>query len=274
MRAGVRPDQANGWLVFADPFHLDSEKWLRQWNKAWAPAPVLGGLASGDPARQLAQVYLDGQVWEEGGVAICVSGEVRLASVISQGCTPIGETWTITKVERNLIHEIGNRPAYTVLAETFSQLPPEQQKRAQHNLFVGLVSNEYQEDFHRGDFLIRNLLGGDPSSGVLAIGAMPRAGQTLQFQCRDAAAATEDMVALLQGTRERVRGESIYGGCLCSCNGRGKRFFGTPDHDAALAQRHLGPLALTGFFCNGELGPVGDKNFLHGYTASLALFVG
>ncbi|MGD0615833.1 MAG: FIST C-terminal domain-containing protein, partial [Verrucomicrobiota bacterium] len=214
-----------------------------------------------------------GDVFEEGGVAIAVGGGVKLAGVISQGCTPIGETWTLTKVDQNIIHEIGNRPAYEVLAETFNTLSPEDQRQARGNLFIGLVVNEYLEDFHRGDFLIRNLLGADPRSGSIAIGALPRPGQTVQFQRRDAAAATEDMNVLLARARRQLEGSTVYGGCLCSCNGRGQGLFGEPDHDARMVQQQLGPLGLAGFFCNGEIGPIGEKNFLHGFTASLALFV-
>jgi small ligand-binding sensory domain FIST len=272
--SGVPPDQTNGWLCFADPFHLDCESWLRGWNEAYSPRPILGGLASGDASGQGTQVYLNGDVFEEGGVAISVGGDVALASVISQGCTPIGETWTITKAERNLIHTIGNRPAYEVLAETFTGLPPGEQQQAQRgNLFVGLVVNEYLEEFQRGDFLIRNLMGADPNSGTIAIGAFPRVGQTIQFQRRAAAAGTEDIVALLGRARQKLAGTPVYGGCLCSCNGRGARLFGDPNHDAGHVQGQLGPIGLAGFFCNGEIGPVGEKNFLHGYTASLALFV-
>ena len=273
LETGVETDQTNGWLVFIDPFHLDSESWLRTWNEAYAPLPVLGGLASGDFAEHRTQLYLNGDVFEEGGVAIAVGGEVKLAGVISQGCTPIGETWTLTKVDQNIIHEIGNRPAYEVLAETFNTLSPEDQRQARGNLFIGLVVNEYLEDFHRGDFLIRNLLGADPRSGSIAVGALPRPGQTVQFQRRDAAAATEDMNALLARAKRQLEGATVYGGCLCSCNGRGQGLFGEPDHDARMVQQQLGPLGLAGFFCNGEIGPIGEKNFLHGFTASLALFV-
>jgi len=270
---GLGPARTNGWLVFAEPFHLDAERWLRGWNEAYAPRPVLGGLASGDPGDPVAQVYLNGEVFETGGVAVSVGGPVKLVSVISQGCTPIGNTWTITRVEGNLIHEIGNRPAYEVLLRTFNELPDSEKQKAQGNLFVGLVINEYLEEFQRGDFLVRNLLGADPRSGALAVGAFPRLGQTLQFQRRDAAAATEDMVALLSRAKAGLDGATIYGACLCSCNGRGHRLFGRPNHDAELVQQQLGPLGLAGFFCNGEIGPVGERNFLHGYTASLALFV-
>lgn len=270
---GVAADQTNGWLTFIDPFHLDAESWLRGWNEAYAPLPVFGGLASGVFTDQTTQVYLNGEVFEEGGVAISVGGDVKLTGIVSQGCTPIGDTWTLTRVEQNLIHQIGNQPAYAVLANTVNKLSAKEQRQARGNLFIGLVVNEYLEDFHRGDFLVRNLLGGDPQSGVLAVGALPRAGQTIQFQRRDAAAASEDMSELLQRSRRELAGKTIYGGCLCCCNGRGQNLFGAPNHDAQMIQEKLGPLGLSGFFCNGEVGPVGEKNFLHGYTASLALFV-
>ena len=270
---GIAKDKVNGWLAFVDPFHLDGEKWLRSWNKNYSSVPVYGGLASGNFPEPLAQVYLDGEVFEDGGVAIAVGGDVALAGVISQGCTPIGEAWTLTRVQQNYIQHIANRPAYTVLSETVQSLPPEEQRKVQGNLHIGLVVNEYLDEFHRGDFLVRNLLGGDPNSGVLAVGALPRMGQTIQFQRRDAAAASEDLNELLAREKARLDGTEIYGGCLFCCNGRGKNLFGRPSHDSELVQAHFGPTGIAGFFCNGEIGPIGDKNFLHGFTASLALFV-
>jgi small ligand-binding sensory domain FIST len=270
---GVLPGQTHGWLVFADPFQMDCESWMRQWNQAYPGLPVVGGLASGDPGEQSTELYLNGEVFEEGAVALSVGGSVVLASVVSQGCTPIGETWTLTRVERNLIHGIANRRAYDVLADTWNELSDTDKKKTQGNLFIGLVINEYLDDFHRGDFLIRNLLGADPASGIVAVGAFPRLGQTIQFQRRDAAAATEDMRELLARARRDYAGVTIYGGCLCCCNGRGRSLFGESSHDTRMIQRELGPMGLAGFFCNGEIGPVGKRSFLHGFTASLALFV-
>jgi small ligand-binding sensory domain FIST len=269
----VGPEDSQGWLAFLDPFHMDCESWVQGWNEAYPGRPVLGGLASGESNEQRTQVYLNGEVYETGGVAISFGGDVELSGVISQGCTPIGETWTITKADRNFIYEIGNRRAYEVLLETYQQLSAEDQQKTRGNVLVGLVINEYLEEFHRGDFLVRSLLGADPRSGIIAVGATPRQGQTMQFQRRDAAAATEDMLALLKRAREQLGGRTVYGGCLCCCNGRGQRMFGAAHHDAQLVQNQLGSLGLTGFFCNGEIGPVGERNFLHGYTASLALFV-
>lgn len=270
---GVVEDDVNGWLAFIDPFHLDAESWLQSWNRNYPAVPVYGGLASGTFPEPVSQVYLDGEVFDDGGVAIAFGGEVTLAGVVSQGCTSIGEAWTLTRVEQNLIRNIGNRPAYTVLLEAVQSLPPEEQRKAKDNLHIGLVANEYLEDFHRGDFIIRNLLGGDPNSGVLAVGALPRMGQTIQFQRRDAATASEDLKELLTAEKARLAGAEVYGGCLFCCNGRGKNLFERPNHDAGMVQEQFGPDGLAGFFCNGEFGPVGQKNFLHSFTASLALFV-
>jgi small ligand-binding sensory domain FIST len=266
-------EDCNGWLVFSDPFHIDGEHWLHQWNNNWPKSPVLGGLAVGAQNDQRTQVYLNGEVYEEGGVALSFEGKVALCSIVSQGCTPIGETWTITRAEDNVIHEIGNRPAYEVLVETFESLSEADKERTKGNLFVGMVVNEYLEEFKRGDFLIRNLIGADPNNGAIAVGALPRAGQTLQFQRRDALAAGQDFDELLHQAKESLCDTTVYGGCLFCCNGRGKNLFGVSDHDAGLVQHHLGDVGLSGIFCNGEIGPVGESNYLHGYTASLALFV-
>lgn len=273
VESGLAPDAVNGWLAFVDPFHLDGERWLHGWNESYPGVPVYGGLASGNFPEPLAQVYLDGEVFEDGGVAIAVGGGVTLDGVISQGCTPIGEEWTLTRVEQNLIRHIGNRPAYAVLSETVQNLPPEEQRKAQGNLHIGLAVNEYLEEFHRGDFLVRNLIGGDPGSGILAVAALPRPGQTIQFQRRDAASASEDLAALLEQKKKQLGEKEIYGGALFCCNGRGKNLFGRASHDSQMVQAHFGPTGLAGFFCNGEIGPVGNRNFLHGFTASLALFV-
>jgi small ligand-binding sensory domain FIST len=273
LETGRTLEDLNGWLAFADPFSLDAESWLRQWNDAYPGIPILGGLASGDYAARQTQVYLNEVAYPGGGVAVSIGGQVDLASVISQGCTPFGDTWTITRTDRNLILQIANRPAYEVLREAIEKLPPDLQQATRGNLFIGLVINEYLDEFQRGDFLIRNILGVDADSGAIAIGAIPRPGQTIQFQRRDAQASTEDMTVLLRRAQNLLSGRRVFGGCLCSCNGRGRRLFGTVDHDARHVQQAFGPMGLTGFFCNGELGPIADRNFLHGYTASLGLFV-
>jgi len=177
---------------------------------------------------------------------------------------------TITGAEGHLVTSLGSRPAFEVLDETFGSLRPSDKAVAKDNLFIGLAMSEYLEEFKTGDFLVRNLIGGDPQSGVLAVGTTPRVGQTMQFQLRDRASADAELRHLLDEVRKD--GVDPFASLLFCCNGRGRHLFGAPHHDAALVCEVLGSQASAGFFCNGEIGPVGGRNFVHGYTASIALF--
>ena len=269
---GVAPG-ASAWLVFADPFTMDAEALLESMSAAYPGTPLVGGLASGDPRLRGTHLFLNGEVYDRGAVALALGGAYSVRTIVSQGAAPIGETWTITGAQGNIIETIAQRPAYQVLADTLQALSPEMRQRAQRNLLVGLAMDERRVEFRRGDFLIRNLLGIDPERGTLAVGALPWVGQTLQFQLRDPAAADEDLRELLERVRTELGPRQPVGALLCSCNGRGVGLFGTPDHDARTLADFLGPIPTAGFFCNGEIGPVGARNFLHGFTASIALVI-
>ena len=273
IQEGVEHSEVKAWLLFADPFSFDADRLLALLVGSYPGAPLVGGLASGDFGRQQTFLFLGGQVFDQGAVALAIGGPYRVQTVVSQGAEPIGETWTITSVQGNLVETLGMRPAVDILLETFRALTPETQERARTNLLVGLAMDEYRDEFGRGDFLIRNLMGIDRERGAIAIGAMPRVGQTLQFQLRDPAAADADLVELLGRAKSELAGQTPAGALLCSCNGRGIGLFGAPDHDARTVSEILGPLPLAGFFCNGEIGPVGGKPFLHGFTASIALIL-
>ncbi|GCE10427.1 FIST signal transduction protein [Tengunoibacter tsumagoiensis] len=268
------PEEVNSWLLFADPFQMDCERLIERMGKAYPGKQMLGGLASGDSEDRRTYVFLNDEVYDEGGVALALGGTYSILPLVSQGCEPIGEAWTITKIQDNgLIATISNRPAYDLLIDTFESLSPTLQRRVQRNLLVGLAADEYQDTFTRGSFLIRQLLGVEKRTGALAIGALPRVGQTLQFQMRDAATADMDLRTLLTQARQELGQIQPLAGLLCTCNGRGMSMFSAPNHDAELVEDLLGPLPLAGLFCNGEIGPVGKRPFLHGFTASLALFV-
>jgi len=192
------------------------------------------------------------------------------AALVSQGCRPVGEPLTITGAEGHLVTSLGSKPAFEVLDATFGSLPPGDKAVAKDNLFVGLAMSEYLEEFKTGDFLVRNLIGGDPQTGVLAVGTSPRVGQTLQFQLRDRDSADAELRHLLEEVRKD--GVEPFASLLFCCNGRGRHLFGTANHDAGVVEELLGTKPSAGFFCNGEIGPVGGRNFVHGYTASIALF--
>ena len=263
-------DAPNTWLLFADPFSLDTEHLVEALRERRPQIVLIGGMASAAAQAAGTAVFLDQRVLRR-GAAILGLGGVAVRSVVAQGAEPIGQPWTITDCEENLVKTIGLRPALTVLRETLHALDPATMERAQRNLLVGLAMDEYRDEFGRGDYLIRNIQGADPESGAIAINAIARIGQTFQFQFRDTAAADADLRQHLADFRTAYPDETVLGALLCSCNGRGRGLFGTPDHDAAALAAAFGPVPTAGFFCNGEIGPVGGKNFLHGFTASIAL---
>ena len=190
---GVAPEGISAWLLFADPFTMDAEALVRGLSEGYPGTPLVGGLASGDPRLRGTHLFLNGEVYDNGFVALALGGPYTVHTIVSQGAAPIGETWTITGVQGHIIETIAQRPAYQVLVDTLRALSPEMQRRAQRNLLVGLAMDEYRSEFRRGDFLIRNVTGIDRERNTLAVGALPRVGQTLQFQLRDPDAADEDL---------------------------------------------------------------------------------
>lgn len=260
-----------GWIVLGNPVHV-GEDWMTEWNKAIGSTETYGGLASGSFRGEELFIFTERGLSKEAAIAIGFRGGVKLSGLVSQGCRPIGEPLTITKADHNLIHQLASQSAYDQLQAAFHSLPDGLREHAQGNILVGLAMSEYVEDFHTGDFLVRSILGGDPSNGILAVGAMPRVGQTLQFQLRDREAADEELRDMLAALREEL-GRSPFATLLFSCAGRGKHLFGSANHDAALFQETFGSVPLSGFFCNGEIGTVGTKAFLHGFTAAGVMLV-
>lgn len=258
-------------LLLGEPFSFPADLLLERLNEDQPNTQIVGGMASGGWNPGQNRLLFDAQEHASGAVGVLLHGALRVRTVVSQGCRPIGRHFVVTKAQQNVIEELSGKPALAQLAEVFNELSPSDQQLIRQGLHVGCVINEYQDQFHRGDFLIRNVIGTDPSSGAIAVGDFVRPGQTVQFQLRDAATADEDLRELL-GAAARGPAFDPRGALLFTCNGRGTRLFDKPHHDAALLQHLTGELPVAGFFAQGEIGPVGGKNFLHGFTASIALF--
>ena len=268
-RTGLKPADVKAWLVFLNPFSLNVEIWLKQWNLAYPHVPVFGGMAGGVAGDPEAWVFCDDRV-VPGGVAIALQGDIAVHSVVSQGCKPIGEPLTVTQAEKNVLLTLGSRPAYEVLSDVYKELSDTEREQARGHLFAGIAVSEYLEEYKRGDFLVRNIIGADPKSGAVAINAVPRVGQTLQYQLRDSRVASDELKRLLHEQIARMD-PPPFAGLLCTCHGRGRGLFGGPNHDAGLINEFFPGMPLAGLFANVQLGPVGDRSFAHGYTASLAL---
>lgn len=262
---------ANTLLLFGDPFSFPVDSLFKDLETSDPSLRVVGGMASASHVAGGNRLALDDKVYEDGAAGVWLDGPFTIRTVVSQGCRPIGRPMIITRVEGNVIKDLGRRAAIEVLRETFETLDEDDQKLIREGLHVGRVINEYQESFGRGDFLIRNVMGADNEGGI-AITDTVRVGQTVQFHVRDARTADEDLRTLLAESIATHRSAKAAGGLLFSCNGRGSRLFPAPDHDASSIQDALGPIPTAGFFAMGEFGPVGGKNFVHGFTASLAIF--
>ena len=258
------PDDTSGLLLLADPFSVPVDELLRRLGQDRPGLPVMGGLASAASAPGGNRLVLDGEVLSSGAVGAFLGPGVTVTTVVSQGCRPVGRPFTVTRAEGNIVYELGGRPALERLQEVARAASDDDRRLLARGVHLGRVIDERKVDFDRGDFLIRNVLGADPETGAIAVGDTVEVGSTAQFQVRDAASADDDL-------RHLVRGRSADGALVFTCNGRGTRLFGTADHDAGVVSGQLPGAPVAGMFCAGELGPVGGRNFLHGFTASVVL---
>ena len=258
-------------LLLGDPFSFPADFLLQQINDQHADARVIGGMASGASQPGETRLLQGSQSHDEGAVAVLVSGPVRIRSIVSQGCRPIGRHFVITKAEQNVVLQLGGKPAVSQLEAVFAELPTRERELVNQGVHLGRVVSEYLERFEQGDFLVRNVLGFDPESGALAIGDYLRTGQTVQFHIRDWETADAELRQLLASARAASQ-RPASGALMFTCNGRGTCLFPEPHHDALAIREAFGEIPLAGFFAAGELGPIGGKNFQHGFTASIALF--
>lgn len=256
-------------LLVGDPFSFPAESFLTWLERRHPGLRTVGGMASAAHGPGGNRLVLDRQIRTEGAVGVVIGADAGLSTVVSQGCRPIGHPLVVTRAEGNVVFELAGRPALERLIQLADRelTPREVEVVNSGGLHLGRVVDEHRERFDRGDFLVRNVLGADRSSGAIAVGDEIPVGTTVQFHLRDAATADEDLRAMLKSRT----GEAAL---LFTCNGRGTRLFGEADHDASVIAEEVGPVPLAGFAAAGELGPLGTKNFLHGFTASITLFGG
>ncbi len=253
-------------ILLADPFSFQTELAISTWRSLFPDLQIIGGLASAGNAPGVNRLVLDDQIFDSGAVGVLIGGPVKVKSLVSQGCRPIGSPLIVTKSDGNLLYELAGQAALSRLQEVITELSDDERALAASGLHVGRVIDEHRSDFSRGDFLIRAVLGADQKSGVVAVGDQMPVGSTIQFQVRDADSAHEDLDLL---TSSVSPGD---GALLFTCNGRGENLFDTPHHDAKALAPLVASNALSGMFCAGEIGPVGPHSFLHGFTASAAIF--
>ena len=254
--------------MMGDPFRLAIQDFVEEFNEAYPAVPLVGGVASAGRMPDKNRLILNGEMYRDGMVGVALTGRLQVNTAVSQGCRPIGKPFVITKAERNVIHQLGGLVSLEQLRNVLMNLSDLDEKLARQSLFIGRVIDEYKDQFTRGDFLIHNIIGVDRSNGAIAIAGNARVGATVQFHVRDAESADEDLRAILAPHVDT----GVCGALFFSCNGRGTRMWPKPGHDVGVLHELLGDVPVAGFFCGGEFGPVGGRNFVHGFTASIALF--
>jgi small ligand-binding sensory domain FIST len=265
------PEDAEGGpgmvVLVADPFSFPAEVFFSTLAEDHPGLEVVGGMASAAARPGGNRLVLDGEVVAGGAVGALLPGEVAVEAVVSQGCRPIGHPLVVTSAAGNILYELAGEPPLQRLATLAKSTLTEEEVDLinQGGLHLGRVVDEHRAGFGVGDFLVRNVLGADRTVGAIAVNDRVETGTTVQFHLRDAEAADQDLRRLLAGRQARSA-------LLFTCNGRGTRLFGKPHHDAGVLSEVLGPVPVAGFFAAGEFGPVAGRNFVHGFTASMALF--
>jgi small ligand-binding sensory domain FIST len=264
-------ERSSGVLMLADPYSFPAEAALEMLGADAPDVPVLGAIASARTTGGGGALFLGERVHEGGAVGVSLGG-VELLPCVSQGAAPLGREVTITAAEGNVIHELAGRPALETVQRIIAELSPRERGLVAGGLLIGIVIDSGKPDYEQGDFLVRGVLGADPDSGALVVGAHVTPGQVVRIHARDARSADEDLRRALALRVEALAGEPLAGALVFSCNGRGSAMFGVPDHDATVVEEQLGGAPAAGFFAAGEIGPVGGRSFLHGFTATLAVF--
>ncbi len=294
---GVSTATRPHFILLADPMSPGLNDLLQGLDFAYPESIKAGGLASSTPVRQGSSLFYNYEMYTEGVVGVALAGRIQIDAIVAQGCRPIGSVYQITQAERNIVMELqeqdetGLRGGKTgvpleILRETVARLSEEDRKLAQDSLFVGVAGNSFKTRLEPEDFLIRNLLGIDPRMGALAIAERVRIGGRIQFHLRDALASAQELTGLLEKYRQQIDrihvGRSpktdkrvgcptstlaTAGALMFTCLGRGEQLYDRPNVDSGLFHRYLPSIPLSGFFCHGEIGPVGGNTFLHGYTS-------
>jgi len=270
----VPVEKSAHFLLLPDPLTFESEDLLTGLDAAYPYSKKIGGLASGGSDDEPNALFVGASVYRAGAVGVALCGNIEVDTVVAQGCRPIGDPVFVTGVQRNIVTGLDGRSPLDVLREIHAGLSDDDQELFRHSLFLGIVMDAKRQEYAQGDFLVRNLLGMDEDTGAIAVGALMQENAVVQFHLRDAKTSADDLSALLSRYADThvIDATRPEGSLLFSCLGRGSGLYGRPDHDTDAFRRYVGEIPLGGFFCNGEIGDLHGRTFLHGYTSSFGVF--
>ncbi len=264
----VGPESAASFVLLADPATIDAESCARGLDRAYPGATVIGGLSSGSQAPGAARLLANDSLHRSGAMLLALTGNIVIDTVLAQGCKPIGDPLFVTACDGNLISELDGRRPKELLTALFSQLDEADRTGFGDSLCIGLALPGPRQSVGAGDFLIRNVLGLDPDSGALWVGARLAQNAVVQFHLRDRGAASQELETRL--------GESLVArppplaALLFACAGRGRHLFGVTGHDSGTLRRQV-DIPVAGMFSAGEIAPVQGATFLHSFSSAFGL---
>jgi small ligand-binding sensory domain FIST len=268
----IPPDPISHFVILADPFSFPISQFLAGMDYAYPQSVKVGGLASGARGRQQNVLYSDKVSSRSGLAGVALQGNISVATIVAQGCRPVGRPVRITRGRHGIIFELEGKPALSVIKELITDMSSRERDLASEALFVGVEMSRLANPSSPSEYLIRNIIGVDPQSGALRIGEQVQEGQVVHFHVRDAETSAEDLALHLDRYSRSQQKPVASGALLFSCLGRGRHLYGHADHDSQSFREYLGTVPLGGFFCNGEIGPVADVTHVHGYTSSFGIF--
>lgn len=264
----LEPEAEPSFVLIADPATIDAEACARGLDRAFPGSTVIGGLTGGMLGPGTTRLVTGGEVHRTGGALLALSGNVIIDSVLAQGCRPVGDPLFVTACEGNLISELDGRRPKEIITALFSTLDEADRARFGDALCIGLALPGPRQTVGAGDFLIRNVLGLDPDSGALWIGARIAPASIVQFHLRDGESASGELEGRLSASLAGNAPPSAA--LLFACAGRGRNLFGVSGHDSGTLRRMI-DIPVAGMFSAGEIAPIQGATFVHGYSSVFGL---
>jgi hypothetical protein len=267
-------DETMGLFVFADGLTVNFDRFrdaLEGTLKLDRFIPMFGGLSADNWEMKRTYQYCNSRVISDGAVCTLMSGKARIAWVVNHGCIPIGAEHEITRCEGNTIYEIDSMPALEVFKEYLDEEEINNWSSAVVNLCLGFKAPATMEGYD--EYLIRFMPTKDDEKGCITISTEAENGTRFSMTRRDQEKIANGVRSAASRIKAAIGNRAIKMVLHFDCAGRGKVVLRDQLKNQLLKelQEKLGSaIPWIGFYTYGEIGPVGNHNHFHNYTAIIS----
>lgn len=248
-------------LIHGDPRNGLVSEYIHNLPEKIGNGYLVGGITSSSShffqiANDVTEGDISGIVFDE---------NTQVITGLTQGCTPFGETHTLTRCDRHIAMSIDKRPALDVFKEEIGDVLAQNIDRAAGYIFAAFPI----KGSDTGNYLVRDIIGIDTENNHLAIADNMKVDSAIIFCKRDGQTAIQDMQRMLKDIKKRLGKQQPKGALYISCLGRGKNLFGENSEELKMINEVLGDTPIAGFYASGEIA----GNQLYGYTGVLTIFL-